>query len=192
MSFWRKRWSRILNKGPLRTFLWGIRLSLAIWIPNPLKICCLNIKQMSLRRNWWMRKRRNPAILRSHSTWTMTHHRYRVKKPINFQILPRPYRNHLEIRKNRHPFLSKMIAKRNRERWPQPHPLYQHNRPLLSSMLRHPVLNQRQRHQRLWLVIVIVMYKVIPRNHLRRFLLQYYNPPHNCQRRKARVIRLKV
>uniref|UniRef100_A0A8D8F1Q4 (northern house mosquito) hypothetical protein n=1 Tax=Culex pipiens TaxID=7175 RepID=A0A8D8F1Q4_CULPI len=122
-----------------------------------------------------MRRRRSTAVLRFHSTWTMTHRHCRAKKPINFQILPHPYRSHPEIRKSRHPFLLKMIAKRNL-RWPRPRQ-QQHNR----HRRRRPV-QQQHRRQRLWLVIVIVMYKVMPRSrhHLqhpqrRRFLLQCYH-----------------
>lgn len=144
---------------------------------------------------------RSTAVLRFHSTWTMTHRHCRAKKPINvssaplqvdaavpmgmvnvimsvsssvkFQILPHPYRSHPEIRKSRHPFLLKMIAKRNLRR---PRPRQQHNR----HRRRRPV-QQQHRRQRLWLVIVIVMYKVMPRSrhHLqhpqRRFLLQCYH-----------------
>lgn len=111
---------------------------------------------------------------------------------VKFQILPHPYRNHPEIQKNRLPFLLKMIAKRNREQRSQSQPRLQPNRLLMSSILRRPVLSQRQLQQRLWLVIVIVMYKVISRNHLQRFLLQYYHPPHNDLQKKAKVNRLKV
>lgn len=140
-----------------------------------------------------MRRQRSTAVLRSHSTWTMTHRHCRAKKPINFQILPHPYRSHPEIRKSRHLFLLKMIAKRNR----LPPQQQQHNRrhQLFCQVLRrrrHPVQRQlrqqQQRRQQLWLVIVIVMYKVMPRSHhhQRRFLLQCYH-----QRRQSNRLKLR-
>lgn len=140
-----------------------------------------------------MRRQRSTAVLRSHSTWTMTHRHCRAKKPINFQILPHPYRSHPEIRKSRHLFLLKMIAKRNR----LPPQQQQHNRrhQLFCQVLRrrrHPVQRQlrqqQQRRQQLWLVIVIVMYKVMPRSHhhQRRFLLQCYHQRHQSNRLKLR------